>query len=191
MIIDPRIHWLPLYIHDDIIREVLGPFGKVLDITQDTTILDKDNVTLYGTRLLKLQTTEFDSKNIPHIISLGQCGMLNTIKGWAPICLKCRQSGHLRKDYPEKSTNTYASVTRTNKPSQTSNPVPQASSLPCASGFIYTCTTRAFPFSATNFPGGAANCHCGRGRSCKSECCHSNYLKRAGNSSKRTHRETR
>ncbi|KAL3872327.1 hypothetical protein ACJMK2_040258 [Sinanodonta woodiana] len=65
MIIDLKIHWLPLYIHDDIIREVLGPFGKVFGITRDFTIVDKDNVTPNGTRLVKLQTTEFDSKNIP------------------------------------------------------------------------------------------------------------------------------
>ncbi|KAL3877959.1 hypothetical protein ACJMK2_035600 [Sinanodonta woodiana] len=98
-----------IYILDDIIKEVLSPFGKVLDITRDKTVLDKDVVTFNGTRLVKLQTTEFDSRNIPHIVSLGQCGMLITMKGRAPICLKCCQSGHLRKDCPEK-TASYASV---------------------------------------------------------------------------------
>ncbi|KAL3877994.1 hypothetical protein ACJMK2_035635 [Sinanodonta woodiana] len=109
MVVDLRVHWLPLYISDDIIKEVLSPFVKVLDITRDKTVLDKDVVTFNGTRLVKLQTTEFDSRNIPHIVSLGQCRMLITMKDRAPICLKCRQSGHLRKDCPEK-TASYASV---------------------------------------------------------------------------------
>ncbi|KAL3877968.1 hypothetical protein ACJMK2_035609 [Sinanodonta woodiana] len=112
--IDLRVHWLPLYVNDDIIREVLAPFGTVLDITRDKTLLDKDTATLNGTRLVKLNTTEFDSRHIPHIVSLGSCGMLITMKGRPPICLKCRQAGHLRKDCPEKSPS-YASVATSRK----------------------------------------------------------------------------
>ncbi|KAL3870751.1 hypothetical protein ACJMK2_038795 [Sinanodonta woodiana] len=112
--IDLRVHWLPLYVNDDIIREVLAPFGTVLDITRDKTLLDKDTATLNGTRLVKLNTTEFDSRHIPHIVSLGLCGMLITMKGRPPICLKCRQAGHLRKDCPEKSPS-HASVATSRK----------------------------------------------------------------------------
>ncbi|KAL3877963.1 hypothetical protein ACJMK2_035604 [Sinanodonta woodiana] len=72
MVVDLRVHWLPLYISDDIIKEVLGPFGKILDITRDKTMLDKDVVTFNGTQLVKLQTTKFDSRNILHVVSLGQ-----------------------------------------------------------------------------------------------------------------------
>ncbi|KAL3877948.1 hypothetical protein ACJMK2_035589 [Sinanodonta woodiana] len=135
MITDLRVHWLPLYISDQLIEEVLSPFGKVLDITIDKTLLDKDTMTFNGTRNVKLQTTEFDSRHIPHIVSLCQCGMLITMKGRPSICLKCRQSGHLRKDCPEKSS-TYASVTTTRKsppqPSIATPPVPapQVSSPP-------------------------------------------------------------
>ncbi|KAL3890680.1 hypothetical protein ACJMK2_002961 [Sinanodonta woodiana] len=125
MIIDRRVHWLPLYIHDDIIQEVLAPFGKVLEVTRDKTLLDKDTLTLNGTRIVKLETTEFDMKNIPHIVSLGQCGLLITMKGRPPICLRCRQSGHLRKDCPEKQNVSYAAVTRKQPPPV--NPVPQTS----------------------------------------------------------------
>ncbi|KAL3856798.1 hypothetical protein ACJMK2_011515 [Sinanodonta woodiana] len=125
MIIDLRVHWLPLYIHDDIIQEVLAPFGKVLEVTRDKTLLDKDTLTLNGTRIVKLETTEFDMKNIPHIVSLGQCGLLITMKGRPPICLRCRQSGHLRKDCLEKQNVSYAAVTRKQPPPV--NPVPQTS----------------------------------------------------------------
>ncbi|KAL3860450.1 hypothetical protein ACJMK2_010573 [Sinanodonta woodiana] len=56
------------------------------------------------------------------------------MKGRPPICLKCRQSRHLRKDCPEKAT-TYASVTnsrrvqhqpQTTVPPTPAPPVPQA-----------------------------------------------------------------
>ncbi|KAL3865834.1 hypothetical protein ACJMK2_043184, partial [Sinanodonta woodiana] len=121
--IDLRIHWLPLYIKDEIIVQVLSPFGKVLDITRQQTILDKDTVTYNGTRLVKFQTTEFECKDIPHIISLGTCGMLITMKGRPPVCLKCRQLGHLRKDCPEKTT-TYASVAKKPQPPKPTVVVP-------------------------------------------------------------------
>ncbi|KAL3877972.1 hypothetical protein ACJMK2_035616 [Sinanodonta woodiana] len=135
MVIDLRVHWLPLYISDTLIEEVLRPFGKVLDISKDKTLLDKDTMMFNGTRNVKLQTTEFDSRHIPHIVSLGQCGMLITMKGRPPICLKCRQSGHLRKDCPEKPS--YASITTSRTP-QLSTPIspvpattaPQVSSPP-------------------------------------------------------------
>ncbi|KAL3877956.1 hypothetical protein ACJMK2_035597 [Sinanodonta woodiana] len=122
MVTDLRVHWLPLYISDTLIEEVLRPFGKVLDITKDKTLLDKDTMTFNGTHNVKLQTTEFDSRHIPHIVSLGQCGMLITMKGCPPICLKCRQSGHLRKDCPEKAS--YASVTTSRKSPQLTTVIP-------------------------------------------------------------------
>ncbi|KAL3877954.1 hypothetical protein ACJMK2_035595 [Sinanodonta woodiana] len=128
MVIDLHVHWLPLYISDMLIEEVLRPFGKVLDISKDKTLLDKDTMTLNGTRNVKLQTTEFDSRHIPHIVSLGQCGMLITMKGRPPICLKCRQSGHLRKDCPEKTS--YASVTTSRKSPQLSTPIPPVPATP-------------------------------------------------------------
>ncbi|KAL3877958.1 hypothetical protein ACJMK2_035599 [Sinanodonta woodiana] len=130
--IDLRIHWLRLYISDDVIHQVLCPFGKVIDITRDTTLLEKDSITFNGTRLVKLQTTEFDSKHIPHIISLGTCGMLITMKGRPPLCLKCRQSGHLRKDCLHK-VSTYASVATSKRivsQSQPSTAVPQVPATP-------------------------------------------------------------
>ncbi|KAL3877955.1 hypothetical protein ACJMK2_035596 [Sinanodonta woodiana] len=51
------------------------------------------------------------------------------MKGRAPICLKCRQSGHLRKDCPEKSTASYAAVTRT-PPVRRPNQAPDVSDIP-------------------------------------------------------------
>ncbi|KAL3870748.1 hypothetical protein ACJMK2_038792 [Sinanodonta woodiana] len=130
MILDLRVHWLPLYINDDIIKEGLSPFGHVIDVTRDTTILDKDTITLNGTRLVKLQTTEFDSRHIPHIVSLGQCGMLITMKGRSPICLKCRKSGHSRKDCPEKAAS-YASVAH-NRRSQATQRIITVPEVPAA-----------------------------------------------------------
>lgn len=152
-IIDIRVHWLPLYVNDDIIKEVLAPFGKVLDITRDKTVLDKDTVTFNGTRLVKFQTTDFDSKHIPHVVSLGSCGMLITMKGRPPICLKCRQLGHLRKDCPEK-TATYASVAsnRKNPPSQQATPVPQVPVTPVPQEAEVSVVTQAPQTETTILP---------------------------------------
>lgn len=109
LIVDLRIHWLPLFINDSIIKDVLKDYGEILEITKDKTVINKDTIIENGTRTVKLRTTEFDSRNIPHIVSLGTCGMLITMKGRPPICLRCRQTGHLRKDCPEK-VQTYATV---------------------------------------------------------------------------------
>ncbi|KAL3880761.1 hypothetical protein ACJMK2_032976 [Sinanodonta woodiana] len=148
LIVDLRVHWLPLYITDDIIREVLSPFGHVIDITKDTTILDQANSTLNGTRLVKLQTTEFDSMQIPHIVSLGSCGMLITMKGRPPICLKCRQSGHLRKDCQEKAT-TYASVANSRRVHQPQTTVPPTPAPPVPQVLVSTQSVPQEPTTET------------------------------------------
>ncbi|KAL3877996.1 hypothetical protein ACJMK2_035637 [Sinanodonta woodiana] len=78
-IIDLRIQWLLLYVNDDIINEVLGPFRKVIDSTRDRIIVDNHNVTFNGTRLVKIPLNLIQF--IPHIVSLGSCGMQITMKG--------------------------------------------------------------------------------------------------------------
>ncbi|KAL3870757.1 hypothetical protein ACJMK2_038801 [Sinanodonta woodiana] len=61
-----------------------------------------------GTVIVKIRTTEFDIRNIPHIVSLGMFGVLITMKGRPPISFRCSHSGHLRKDCTEKGAS-YAS----------------------------------------------------------------------------------
>ena len=49
----------------------------------------------------------------------GQYSMLLTVPGRPPLCLKCQNVGHIRRDCPTNTkkdvTKTYASVTRTNE----------------------------------------------------------------------------
>ncbi|KAL3870752.1 hypothetical protein ACJMK2_038796 [Sinanodonta woodiana] len=76
------------------------------------------------------------------------------MKGRPPICLRCRQSGHLRKDCPEKQNISYAAVTRKQPPPvnpvpQTSTPstLPETTSAPAAT--TVTETTQAEPPTST------------------------------------------
>ncbi|KAL3877962.1 hypothetical protein ACJMK2_035603 [Sinanodonta woodiana] len=116
--VELHIHWLPLYINDKLIADILLEYGEILVISRDKTILLESVNVENGTRVVTLETTDMECRRIPHIVSLGPCGFLITMKGRPPLCLKCRDSGHLRKDCPKReppqSTSrgtSYASVT--------------------------------------------------------------------------------
>ncbi|KAK3601028.1 hypothetical protein CHS0354_008140 [Potamilus streckersoni] len=99
-----EIHWLPLFINDDIIKDVLKDHEEILEITKDKTVINKDTIIENGTRTVKLRTTEFDSRNIPHIVSMGTCGMLITMKGLpTPNLLEMPSDWASKKRLPRKS----------------------------------------------------------------------------------------
>ncbi len=93
-----RVHWLPLFFSDNLIKHVLADFGHVIAVERCTTIHDRINIK-NGMRVVSLEVDETQRLRMPHLIKFG-CGtsMLLTIPGRPPLCLKCSQVGHLRRD---------------------------------------------------------------------------------------------
>ena len=99
-IVSLRIHWLPVYYNNSILREIFGEWGKVLSVDMLKTA-HENHVILDGTREVKLKTDELSKQQIPHVVNFrsGQ-KVLVTMAGRPPYCLKCRSIGHVRNKCP-------------------------------------------------------------------------------------------
>ena len=89
-----RVHWLPVYIPDEVVRDLLSPL-KVLGITPEKSSTEG----FYnGVRRLRVEGAGVD--NLPHVVTVRYAGesfpCLLTVPGRPPMCFRCRQIGHLR-----------------------------------------------------------------------------------------------
>ncbi|MCG8032949.1 MAG: hypothetical protein JAZ03_12335 [Candidatus Thiodiazotropha taylori] len=132
-IVNIRVHWLPLYYDNSIVREVLQQFGEIMDIKMSTTSHEK-LVAFNGVREVRVKTSEMRKQQIPHLVRFnsGQA-MLLTIAGRPPYCLKCRQVGHVRQRCPngrfstvvERNSEQVPMADRTADPGPVSGPAPE------------------------------------------------------------------
>lgn len=93
-----RVHWVPFNISDDAIRDAFGLYGKVQALQREVWKDDffKDIETT--TRKLQLTLKEGVTVNsIPHVLKIMSNPVLVSISGRPPLCLRCRQVGHVRQ----------------------------------------------------------------------------------------------
>lgn len=106
MVIDPRdqgvrlkLYWLLHGVPDDDVRVALAPFGKVTEISRDKWkvkgCIDKGSTTRSVTLKLKVGVTVDD---LPHQLRVAEDMALVFVPGRAPLCLRCRGTGHIRRE---------------------------------------------------------------------------------------------
>ena len=97
-----RLHWLPLYISDNLIRSVFSDYGTVLGVERASADYGNLRTRIQnGLRTVSLEVDEAQRRRIPHLLQFA-CGtsILVTIAGRPPLCLKCSNIGHVRRDCP-------------------------------------------------------------------------------------------
>lgn len=110
-----RIHWLPVWVKDNLLFEYFGKFGKVLSVSN---VWSEDSRTKTGMRQVTIVVDDMAKHDIPHTVKFsGGVKILITCPGRLPVCLKCNSLGHVRKDCArisfERSQNrTYAESVR-------------------------------------------------------------------------------
>ncbi|XP_037576921.1 uncharacterized protein LOC119459168 [Dermacentor silvarum] len=106
LVIDPndsqvrvKLHWLPYHISDDAIRKALEPFGKIEEVSRETWLTGKFKGAQTSSRsvILKLKHG-FTVEMLPHQIRIQGSNTLVIVPGRPPLCLRCKRSGHIRKD---------------------------------------------------------------------------------------------
>ncbi|ESO91744.1 hypothetical protein LOTGIDRAFT_163106 [Lottia gigantea] len=106
-----RLFWLPEYISDHDIANFFKAFNlKVVSVSREFFSNEglKHIRTLTRRVLLEGKPGGFDS--LPHTSSVCGKDVLIILQGRAPICLKCFQPGHMRKECPFSKTSSVASV---------------------------------------------------------------------------------
>ena len=66
-VVSLRIHWLPIYFENAILREIFEADGKIMDIKMLKTAHEKF-VAFNGIREIRLKTSEFKRQLIPHLV---------------------------------------------------------------------------------------------------------------------------
>ncbi|XP_065312026.1 uncharacterized protein [Dermacentor albipictus] len=94
-----KLYWLLHGVPDDDVRTALSPFGKVTEITRDRWrvqgCVDKGSTTRTVTIKLKAGVT---AEDLPHQLRVAEDVALVHVPGRAPLCLRCRGIGHIRRE---------------------------------------------------------------------------------------------
>ncbi|KAG0428744.1 hypothetical protein HPB47_024303 [Ixodes persulcatus] len=122
-----KLHWVPYDVPNFKVQKELERFGKVSSITRECFRERGFENVESNTRLVQLTLKEGTTvDDIPHEIRLEGCKVLVLVPGRAPLCLRCRRTGHIRRDCrtprcagchrfghaTEDCATTYASVAR-------------------------------------------------------------------------------
>lgn len=106
VIIDPdraevrlKLHWIPFYMPDDCVKKALEPYGKVEEVSRETWHVGGFEGVQSTTRTVRLTLKEnVTVERLPHQLRLSGCSALVLAPGRAPLCLRCRKTGHIRKE---------------------------------------------------------------------------------------------
>ncbi|KAM7290249.1 uncharacterized protein ISCGN_026896 [Ixodes scapularis] len=106
LLIDPdecevriRLHWIPIHISDDTVRRALEPYGKINEVSRDTWRAEGFQNVQTTTRLVRMNLKEGVTKeNLPHQLRLFGSNVLVLVPGRAPLCLRCKRTGHIRRE---------------------------------------------------------------------------------------------
>ena len=93
-----RVHWLPYYLDDEVLKDSLGIHGKIVSITDERGLDGIPN----GVKRVRMEIK--DMGLFPHMLRCWFGGKtftgLITVPGRAPLCLRCKQVGHVRGTCP-------------------------------------------------------------------------------------------
>ena len=96
-----RVHWVPDFLNDNLLRSAFGRIGKIQSIEKARDIRGR-----YGSiRLIKIEADWREISKVPHLMELSYEGkphrLLITMKGRPPLCLICSELGHTRRFCPD------------------------------------------------------------------------------------------
>ncbi|KAM7283005.1 uncharacterized protein ISCGN_000188 [Ixodes scapularis] len=94
-----KLHWVAFDVTNDTIRRAFGEYGEVKEVTREKwRVADFEGVESTA-RLVRLVLHEGVSLDrLPHQLRIGSGAVLVVVPGRAPMCLRCRTKGHIRRD---------------------------------------------------------------------------------------------
>lgn len=106
MVIDPgnqavrlKVHWMLHNLPDEDVCEALAPFGTVKDITRERWRVQGLREKGSSTRLVNLVLRKgLTVEDVPHLLRVAGEQVLVVAPGRAPLCLRCRNTGHIRRE---------------------------------------------------------------------------------------------
>ncbi|XP_040072658.1 uncharacterized protein LOC120844777, partial [Ixodes scapularis] len=106
LVIDPekrelkvKVHWVAFDVTADALRRAFETYGEVKGVTREKWriegLADVDSTTVIVRMVLREGVTP---ESLPHQLRLYGGPLLVVVPGRAPVCLRCRRTGHVRRD---------------------------------------------------------------------------------------------
>ncbi|XP_023219246.1 uncharacterized protein LOC111621366 [Centruroides sculpturatus] len=98
-LVEGKVHWLPLEVPDSYLRSILEKFCDKIEIRKEKSNEPGLEHILSGKRLVTLKLKKgFNVDMLPHTFILCNFPALLVIKNRVPRCLRCSQTGHIKKN---------------------------------------------------------------------------------------------
>ncbi|KAM7313942.1 uncharacterized protein ISCGN_003729 [Ixodes scapularis] len=106
LIVDPyrqelrvKLHWVSFGVTNDAIHRAFADYGEVKEVAHERWKMPGFDGVESTTRVVRLVLREGVSLDrLPHQLRLGGGMVLVVVPGRAPLCLRCRMTGHIRRD---------------------------------------------------------------------------------------------
>lgn len=94
-----KLHWVAFDVSNDTIRKAFSEYGEVKDVASDRWKVPGFEGAESTTRIVRMVLREgVNLDRLPHQLRFGGGLVLVVVPGRAPVCLRCRRTGHIRRD---------------------------------------------------------------------------------------------
>lgn len=95
--VEGKIHWLPIEVPDSVIKQFLNNYCSDIIISKDKCTEPGFENLLSGKRSIRMKLKKgITIDRIPHLINLCNFNCLIVLKNRAPLCLRCKETGHIK-----------------------------------------------------------------------------------------------
>ncbi|KAK8767363.1 hypothetical protein V5799_005856 [Amblyomma americanum] len=94
-----RVHWVSFYVSNESVQKDFQEFGEVTDVTREqwnSPGFEDVESTIQLVRMVLKEELSID--DLPHMFKFYGGQVLVVVPGRPPICLRCKRTGHIRRD---------------------------------------------------------------------------------------------
>lgn len=94
-----KLHWVSFDVTNEAIRKTFAAYGDVKEVAYERWKVPGFEGVESTTRIVRIVLREGVAPDrLPHQLRFGNGAALVVVPGRAPICLRCRKTGHIRRD---------------------------------------------------------------------------------------------
>ncbi|XP_072143535.1 uncharacterized protein [Dermacentor andersoni] len=94
-----KVHWVPFHVTGEALKKAFDHYGEVKEVRQEDWKVRGFEQAESTTRIVRMTLREnLTPDALPHWFKIFGGSVLVVVPGRAPICLRCRRKGHIRRD---------------------------------------------------------------------------------------------
>ncbi|XP_072143792.1 uncharacterized protein [Dermacentor andersoni] len=94
-----KVHWVPFHVTGEALKKAFDHYGEVKEVGQEDWKVRGFEQAESTTRIVRMTLREnLTPDALPHLFKIFGGSVLVVVPGRAPICLRCRRKGHIRRD---------------------------------------------------------------------------------------------